>query len=170
MSFLAVLGHLPRADDALQQEWEWSERYAAQPEILRYANHVADRFDLRRDIQFNTHVISATFEETEGRWTIETSDGARTSARFCIMATGCLSSPNLPRFNGLEHFEGERYHTGTWPHEEVDLAGKRVAIIGTGSSAVQSIPIIAAQAKHLFVFQRKSCASRPLIASPVAHV
>jgi cation diffusion facilitator CzcD-associated flavoprotein CzcO len=141
-------------DDALQQEWEWSERYAAQPEILRYANHVADRFDLRRDIQFNTRVLSATFDETEGRWTIETSDGARTSARFCIMATGCLSSPNVPMFDGLERFKGEQYHTGTWPHEEVDFTGKRVAIIGTGSSAVQSIPIIAGQAKHLVVFQR----------------
>jgi cyclohexanone monooxygenase len=98
-------------DDALQQEWEWSERYAAQPEILCYANHVADRFDLRRDIQFNTRVMSAAFDETEGRWTIETSDGARISARFCIMATGCLSSPNLPMFDGLERFQGERYHT-----------------------------------------------------------
>jgi cation diffusion facilitator CzcD-associated flavoprotein CzcO len=141
-------------DDALQQEWDWSERYAAQPEILRYANHVADRFDLRRDIQFDTRVTSAEFDETQGRWTIETSDGALATARYCIMATGCLSSPNLPKFDGLDTFEGERYHTGYWPHEEVDFTGKRVAIIGTGSSAVQSIPIIAGQAKHLTVFQR----------------
>ena len=141
-------------DDALQQEWDWSERYAAQPEILRYANHVADRFDLRRDIEFNTRVTSAEFDETQGRWTIEISGGSRTSARYCIMATGCLSSPNLPKFEGLDTFEGERYHTGYWPHEEVDFTGKRVAIIGTGSSAVQSIPIIAGQAKHLTVFQR----------------
>jgi cation diffusion facilitator CzcD-associated flavoprotein CzcO len=141
-------------DDALQQEWGWSERYAAQPEILRYANHVADRFDLRRDIQFDTRVTAVEFDETQGRWTIETSDGARTSARFCIMATGCLSSPNLPKFAGLDTFEGERYHTGYWPHEEVDFTGKRVAVIGTGSSAVQSIPIIARQARHLTVFQR----------------
>jgi cyclohexanone monooxygenase len=140
--------------DELQQEWEWTERYAAQPEILRYANHVADRFNLRRDIQLNTRVKAATFDEEEECWVIETSDGARASARFCIMATGCLSSPNLPKFEGINRFEGERYHTGYWPHEAVDFTGKRVAIIGTGSSAVQSIPIIAKQAKHLFVFQR----------------
>jgi cyclohexanone monooxygenase len=140
--------------DALQQEWDWSERYAAQPELLAYANHVAERFDLRRDIQFDTRVSRASFDETAGRWVIETSDGVRTTAAFCIMATGCLSSPNLPTFKGLETFEGERYHTGYWPHEEVDFTGRRVAIIGTGSSAVQSIPIIAGQAKHLFVFQR----------------
>jgi cation diffusion facilitator CzcD-associated flavoprotein CzcO len=140
--------------DELQQEWEWSERYAAQPELLRYANHVADRFQLRRDIRFNTRVNSAVFDEAQGRWIIETSDGGRTSARFCIMATGCLSSPNLPNFKGIETFEGDRYHTGYWPHEPVDFTGKRVAIIGTGSSAVQSIPIIAAQARHLTVFQR----------------
>ncbi len=141
-------------DDALQQEWEWSERYAAQPEILRYANHVADRFDLRRDMQFNTRVIAAAFDESVNRWAIETSDGARTSARFCIMATGCLSSPNLPKFEGMERFKGDHYHTGHWPHEAVDFTGKRVAMIGTGSSAVQSIPIIAEQAEQLYIFQR----------------
>lgn len=140
--------------DELQQEWEWSERYAAQPELLRYANHVADRFDLRRDIQFNTRVACATFDEAQNRWVVETSDGARTTATFCIMATGCLSSPNLPKFKGIDTFKGERYHTGYWPHAEVDLTGKRVGIIGTGSSAVQSIPIIASQAEHLYVFQR----------------
>jgi cation diffusion facilitator CzcD-associated flavoprotein CzcO len=141
-------------DDALQQEWEWSERYAAQPEILRYANHVADRYDLRRDIQFNTRVTAARFDESSARWAIETSDGACTWAKFCIMATGCLSSPNLPKFQGLERFRGKHYHTGYWPHEGVDFTGQRVAIIGTGSSAVQSIPIIAEQAKQLYVFQR----------------
>jgi cation diffusion facilitator CzcD-associated flavoprotein CzcO len=140
--------------DALQQEWDWSERYAAQPELLAYANHVADRFDLRRDIRFNTRVRRASFDEAAGRWVVETGDGARTTAAFCIMATGCLSSPNLPTFKGLETFEGERYHTGCWPHAQVDFTGKRVAVIGTGSSAVQSIPIIAGQAKQLFVFQR----------------
>ena len=140
--------------DELQQDWNWSERYAAQPELLAYANHVADRFDLRRDIQFDARVNAAAFDEAAGRWVIETSDGAGTTATFCIMATGCLSSPNLPTFAGLETFAGERYHTGYWPHEEVDFTGKRVAVIGTGSSAVQSIPIIAAQAKQLFVFQR----------------
>ncbi len=140
--------------EALQQEWDWSERYAAQPELLAYANHVADRFDLRRDIQFNARVSRACFDETAGRWVIETGDGARITATYCIMATGCLSSPNLPSFKGLETYEGERYHTGYWPHEKVDFTGKRVAVIGTGSSAVQSIPIIAGQAEQLFVFQR----------------
>src|SRR5262245_35817568 len=130
-------------DEALQQEWEWSERYAAQPELLSYANHVADRFDLHRDIDLDTPVVAAHFDDREERWTIETAAGARISARDCIMATGCLSSPNQPQFAGLDGFEGERYHTGRWPHQAVDFSGKRVAVIGTGSSAVQSIPIIA---------------------------
>ena len=155
-------------DPALEQEWEWSERYAAQPELLRYARHVADRFDLKRDIQFNTRVTSARFDAAAGHWLIETSDGARTSAAFCIMATGCLSSPNLPSFNGLDGFAGERYHTGHWPHEDVDFSGKRVAIIGTGSSAVQSIPIIARQAKHLYVFQRTPNYAVPAHNRPLA--
>jgi cyclohexanone monooxygenase len=138
----------------LQQEWEWSERYAAQPELLRYANHVADRFDLRGDIQFDTRVTAATFDEAANRWIIETDDGTRLSASYCIMATGCLSVPNEPKFKGTETFAGPTYHTGKWPHEGVDFTGHRVGIIGTGSSAVQSIPIIASQAKHLYVFQR----------------
>jgi cation diffusion facilitator CzcD-associated flavoprotein CzcO len=140
--------------DDLQQDWEWSERYAGQPEILRYANHVADRFDLRRDIRFNTRVTAATFDEQAKRWTIETADGARVSAAHCVMATGCLSSTNMPKLAGIETFRGPTYHTGNWPHAEVDLTDKRVGIIGTGSSAIQSIPIIAEQARHLFVFQR----------------
>ena len=141
-------------DEALQQEWDWSERYAAQPELLRYANHVADRFDLRRDIAFDTRVVCAAFDEAQERWVIETNRGARQTATYCIMATGCLSAPNLPQFTGLESYRGASYHTGCWPHEEVSLAGKRVAVIGTGSSAVQSIPIIAAQANEVIVFQR----------------
>ena len=140
--------------DELQQEWEWSERYAPQPEILRYANHVADRFDLRRDIRFNTRVTAATFDEGAGRWIVETDDGARVSATFCIMGTGCLSTANTPAFKGLDSFKGDRYHTGRWPHEEVDFTGRRVGVIGTGSSAIQAIPVIARQAAHLFVFQR----------------
>jgi cyclohexanone monooxygenase len=152
----------------LQQEWEWSERYAAQPELLRYANHVADRFDLRRDIQFDTRVTAAAFDEASGHWTIETGDGARIRAAFVIMATGCLSSPNTPAFKGLEAFAGERYHTGDWPHEPVDFTGKRVAIIGTGSSAVQSIPIIASQATHLTVFQRTANYAVPAHNAPIA--
>jgi cyclohexanone monooxygenase len=140
--------------DELQQEWDWSERYATQPELLRYANHVADRFDLRRDIQLDSRVVRAVFDESACRWVVTTSDGGRLDGRFCIMATGCLSSPNLPKFRGLESFQGDRYHTGYWPHGTVDFTGKRVAVIGTGSSAVQSIPILARQADRLFVFQR----------------
>ncbi len=141
-------------DDDLQQSWEWSERYATQPEILRYANHVADRYDLRRDIAFDTRVVSAVFDERTDRWSIETADGTPVAARFCIMATGCLSSANTPRFDGMDEFRGETWHTGRWPHEGVDFTGQRVGVIGTGSSAIQSIPVIAEQAHELVVFQR----------------
>ncbi len=141
-------------DDALQQEWEWSERYAPQPEILKHANHVADRYDLRRDIQFNTSVKSARYDEAAAQWNLEAEDGAKIVARFCVMATGCLSRPNWPKIDGLESFAGPTYHTALWPHEDVDFAGQRVAVIGTGSSAIQSIPLIAARAAELFVFQR----------------
>ncbi len=140
--------------DELQQEWRWSERYAAQPEILRYVNHVADRFDLRRDIQFETRVTTAAFDEATNRWVIQTDDGARLSAQFCIMAVGCLSVAQVPDFAGLDSFTGARYHTGHWPHAGVDFTGQGVGIIGTGSSGIQSIPVIARQAAHLFVFQR----------------
>jgi len=138
----------------LQQDWEWTELYASQAEILRYLNHVADRFGLRRDLQLNQRVTSAVFDEAESRWTVETSRGDRVSAKFCIMATGCLSSTNIPSFEGLSSFAGEVFHTGRWPHEPIDFSGKRVGIIGTGSSAIQAIPIVAKQAEHLFVFQR----------------
>jgi cyclohexanone monooxygenase len=144
----------------LQQEWEWSERYATQPEILRYLEHVADRFDLRRDIELATRVLSAHFDEPTARWTVETERGS-VSARFCIMATGCLSAANLPGFPGIDRFEGATYHTGRWPHEGVDLSGRRVGVIGTGSSAIQSIPLIAEQAAHLVVFQRTPSYSIP---------
>lgn len=137
----------------LEQEWQWSERYPAQPEILRYIHHVADRFDLRRDIQLNTRVQAATFDDTQQQWHITTSD-ERFSARFCIMATGCLSVSRIPDIPGLDAFTGEHYHTGNWPHEGVDFTGKRVGVIGTGSSGIQSIPVIAEQASHLYVFQR----------------
>jgi cation diffusion facilitator CzcD-associated flavoprotein CzcO len=140
--------------DELQQEWDWSERYATQPEILRYADYVADRFDLRRDIQFDTRIVSAVFDEQGKRWTLETSVRTRVSARFCIMATGCLSSANTPQLAGLETFAGPTYHTGRWPHQDVNFTGQRVGIIGTGSSAIQAIPIIAEQAARLYVFQR----------------
>jgi cation diffusion facilitator CzcD-associated flavoprotein CzcO len=147
--------------DELQQEWEWSERYAPQPEIERYLNHVVDRFDLRRDIQLNTRVTSAVFDEGAGCWHVETEDGSRASARFCIMATGCLSSVNMPKIKGRDTFRGLMLHTGSWPHERVDFTGRRVGVVGTGSSGLQSIPIIAGEAAHLFVFQRTPTYSVP---------
>lgn len=140
--------------EELDQEWKWSEKYSPQPEILDYANHVADKFDLRRDIQFDTRVTTAAFDEGAKRWRIETDQGDRVSAQFCIMAVGCLSAANTPPFEGLDDFKGPIYHTGEWPHEGVDFTGQRVGVIGTGSSGIQSIPIIAEQADALTVFQR----------------
>jgi cyclohexanone monooxygenase len=153
--------------DELQQNWHWTERYAAQPEILRYIEHVADRFDLRRDIQLAARVTAAVFDEATSRWEIHTDRGDRVSARFCIMATGCLSAAQVPRFAGLETFQGTRYHTGNWPHEGVDFTGQRVGVIGTGSSAIQSIPLIARQAAHLYVFQRTPNFSIPARNTPL---
>ncbi len=153
--------------EELQQEWRWTERYSAQPEILRYANHVADRFDLRRDIQFGTRVTAAIFDEAAARWAIDTDRGDRVAARFCIMATGCLSDAQVPDFPGLASFEGPRYHTGRWPHEGVDFTGRRVGVIGTGSSAIQSIPLIARQAAHVYVFQRTPNYSMPAHNAPL---
>ena len=141
-------------DPKLEQEWNWTERYATQPEILKYVNHVADRYDLRRDIVLETRVTAATFDEARNRWSVETDKGDRVTARHCVMATGCLSVTNLPPIKGVETFKKPIYHTGAWPHEGVDFTGKRVAVIGTGSSAIQSIPLIAEQAKQLTVFQR----------------
>ena len=140
--------------EELQQEWKWTERFSPQPEILAYANHVADRFDLRRDIQFETTVTAAHYHEESRRWHVQTDRGDLFAARYCVMATGCLSSWNVPKFPGLDRFEGQLLQTGQWPHEEVDFSGKRVAIIGTGSSSIQAIPIIAQQAESLVVFQR----------------
>ncbi len=141
-------------DEGLQQEWSWTERYAAQPEILQYANHVADRFDLRRDITFETRVLGATWDAGSATWTVRTDGGEEVVARYLVMATGCLSSTNTPEIPGLDSFEGELHHTGNWPHDPVDFRGKRVGVIGTGSSAVQAIPVIAETAGHLTVFQR----------------
>ena len=138
----------------LLQEWNWSGKYPEQPEILTYLNHVADRFDLRRNIQFNTRVTSARFLEDTNQWEVETDQGDRVTGQFLITGIGCISAGNVARVEGLDTFKGEWYHTGSWPHEKVDFAGKRVAVIGTGSSGVQSIPVIAAQAGHLTVFQR----------------
>jgi len=141
-------------DKQLLQEWEWSERYPEQPEILRYLNHVADRFDLRRDIQFGTRVNGATFNERTNRWDVSTDKGDLVSGRYLITAVGSLSATNIPAFKGLESFKGEWYHTGHWPHEGVDFTAKRVGVVGTDATAVQAIPEIAQQAKHLTVFQR----------------
>jgi cation diffusion facilitator CzcD-associated flavoprotein CzcO len=148
-------------DDELQQEWEWTERYAPQAEILRYAEHVADRYDLRRDITFDTRVTSATFDEATTTWTVRTDGGHEVTARFVVMATGCLSAANIPDIPGRDDFAGPTYHTGLWPHEGVDFTGQRVGVIGTGSSALQSIPIIAEQAGHLTVFQRTATYAVP---------
>jgi cation diffusion facilitator CzcD-associated flavoprotein CzcO len=138
----------------LEQEWEWTEKYPRQPEILRYLNHVADRFDLRCDIQLNTRVISAAYDDASHLWLIKTDQGDQVSATYCITAVGCLSTPNTPRFPGLNSFAGPVYHTGQWPHEGVNLTGKRVGVIGTGSTGIQAIPQIAKQAAHVTVFQR----------------
>jgi len=140
--------------DELQQEWNWTEKYATQAEILAYLNWVADKLDLRSDITFNTRVVSAVLDETTLRWTVTTDAGEVLTARFCLMATGPLSAAMTPNFSGLDTFGGEIYHTAHWPYDDVDFTGKRVAVIGTGSSGIQTIPIIAEQAAHLYVFQR----------------
>ena len=151
----------------LQQEWKWSERFAAQPEILRYANHVADRLDLRRNIRFETRVTDTVYDEAGSLWQIRTDKGNHVTARHCIMAVGCLSTARTPDFKGLESFKGKTYHTGEWPHEGVDFTGLRVGVIGTGSSAIQAIPVIAEQAKHLTVFQRTPNFSIPSRNTPM---
>jgi cyclohexanone monooxygenase len=138
----------------LQQEWTWSEVFAGQPEILRYANFVADKLDLKRDMWFETRVTEAVFDPATHRWAVRTDRGDAVSARYCAMATGCLSAARMPDFPGQELFTGKTYHTGHWPHEGVDFTGLRVGVIGTGSSAIQSIPVIAQQAAHVTVFQR----------------
>ena len=168
---VASLEYSYQFSEELQQQWHWSEKYAAQAEILEYANHVADRFDLHRDIQFNTHVnamhfiaanVSANNRGNDGdSWRITTDNGEVFQAQFCIMATGCLSSINIPDFPGLDEFEGPLLHTGKWSHQDVDFVGKRVGMIGTGSSAIQIAPLIAAQAHSLTIFQRTASYSIP---------
>ncbi len=140
--------------EELEQEWDWPEVFSAQPDILRYANHIADKFKLREHITFNTRVISVTWDEATRGWEITTDDNETHRAPFCVMATGCLSVPNKPGIPGADTFAGLELHTGLWPHEDVDLTGKRVGIIGTGSSGVQAIPELARQAETLHVFQR----------------
>lgn len=162
-------------DEELQQEWEWTERFSAQPEILSYLNHVADRFNLRPDIQFNTKVTSADYDDRAKLWRIGTDGGETFTARYFIAATGCLSEPSFPKYPGQENFKGEIYYTGSYPHEGVNYAGKRVAVIGTGSSGIQAIPIIAEQSGHLTVFQRTPnfsvpAGNRPLLPDEVAKI
>jgi cation diffusion facilitator CzcD-associated flavoprotein CzcO/acetyl esterase/lipase len=154
-------------DPALEQQWAWSERYATQPEILRYLQHVAERYDLRRDIRFSARVKQAAWDEASSRWRIETADGDTLSARHYIMATGCLSMPKVPEIAGAARFQGPSYFTSSWPHAGVDFTGKKVAVIGTGSSAIQSIPLIARQAAALTVFQRTPAYSIPAHNGPV---
>ena len=155
-------------DETLQKEWRWSEKYAAQPEILAYANHVADRFDLRPLIAFETKVLSAHFDEAADRWRIVTDRGDELSARWVVMATGCLSTPRKPPIPGVDSFAGPTYHTGAWPHEGVDFTGMRVGVIGTGSSGIQSIPQIAKQAAQVTVFQRTANFSVPANNTPLS--
>ncbi|MDX2158663.1 MAG: NAD(P)/FAD-dependent oxidoreductase [Hyphomicrobiaceae bacterium] len=154
----------------LDQEWKWPERYGNQGEILKYVQHVADRFDLRKDVQFNTTITAATFDERSSRWTVTTDKGETITAPYCIMATGNLSTPRKPDIKGIDSFQGKWYHTGLWPHEGVDFTGLRVGVIGTGSSGVQSIPHIAKQARQLFVFQRTANFSLPAQNGPMDPV
>jgi cation diffusion facilitator CzcD-associated flavoprotein CzcO len=148
-------------DEQLQQDWNWSEKYATQPEILHYLNHVADRFNLRPDITFGTRVTDVILDEDTLRWEIRTDTGEVVSARFIVLAVGPLSNANIPAIEGMESFDGEVYHTAHWPHQGVDFTGQRVGVIGTGSSGVQAIPCIAQQADQLYVFQRSPNYSVP---------
>ena len=149
------------------QDWEWSERYPSQPELLRYLDHVADRFDLRRDIELDTRVAQARYDAEQGAWQLTTHDGTRCSATFCIMACGCLSSPHRPAIEGLDDYEGDCYHSARWPHGGVELAGRRVGVIGTGSSGIQLIPRVAEQADRVYAFQRTPNFSMPARTQPL---
>ena len=153
----------------LEQEWTWSEKYPTQPEILRYINHVAERFDLRRDVTFKTRVTSAAYNEATQRWLVITDSGDIVDGQYLIMATGCLSASKRPEVPGLDRYQGRTYHTGHWPHEGVDFSGQRVGVIGTGSSAIQSIPLIAEQAADLTVFQRTPNFSMPAGNRPLSE-
>ena len=153
--------------EELVRDWEWSERYPGQPEVMRYLNHVADRFDLRRDIRFNTRVNAAHWDDAANVWCVTTEAGEETRARFLIAAVGCLSSANIPDIAGLDTFAGRWYHTGQWPHEGVDLRGKRVGLVGTGSTGIQAVPVVAETAAHLTVFQRTPTYSVPARNAPL---
>lgn len=151
----------------LLEEWQWTERYPGDAEIRRYLNHVADRFDLRRDIRFGTRVSSARYDAATNRWRVTTERGEQFSAQFLVTAVGCLSTANVPKIPGLEHFAGRWFHTGQWPHEGVDFTGKRVGQIGTGSTGIQAAPVIAETAAHLTVFQRTANYSVPARNAPL---
>ena len=146
----------------LLDEWDWTEHFAPQPETERYLNYVADKFDLRRDIQFSARVTSAVFDEGCNCWEIELQDGSRYRSRFLITAVGPLSAPTMPKFEGIDDFQGESYHTGLWPKTPVDYDGKRVAVIGTGATGVQTIQELAKTVGHLTVFQRRPNWCKPL--------
>ena len=155
-------------DDALLREWEWSERYPGHEEIRRYLNHVADRYRLRPDIRLNTRVRSARYDDSANTWTVDTDTGERYTTHFLITAVGCLSSANIPDIPGLKDFAGRWHHTGEWPHDDVDLSGKRVGMIGTGSTGIQCAPVIAETAAHLTVFQRTANYSMPAHNGPLS--
>ncbi|MFP6780112.1 MAG: NAD(P)/FAD-dependent oxidoreductase [Gammaproteobacteria bacterium] len=146
----------------LLQQWDWSEQFAAQPETLRYCNYMADKFDLRKDIQFDARISSATFDEQCDQWELELEDGSTARSRYLITALGPLSAPLMPSIEGIDSFKGESYHTGLWPHDPVELSGKKVAVIGTGASGVQLIQTIAKDVEHLTVFQRRPNWCSPL--------
>ena len=148
--------------DEIQQEWSWSEQFAAQPEILAYANFVADRLDLRKDFRFDTRVTSAKWDEAGKLWRCTTDDGAVLEAPFCIMSTGPLSIPKDPDIEGISRFKGKIYRAQKWPHEEVDFAGKRVGLIGTGSTGIQIVQEVGRKAGELFVFQRTPSWTLPM--------
>jgi len=154
--------------EELLEEWDWTEHFSPQPETLRYLNRVADKFDLRKDIRFNTRIASAIYDEAENCWEVETEDGARAQARFLITGIGPLSAYTMPNIEGVDRFEGESCHTARWPHEPVDFTGKRIAVIGTGATGVQVIQEVAKTAAHLTVFQRSPNFCSPLRNSPIA--
>ncbi len=151
-------------DEDLQKSWQWSERFAAQPEILAYLNHVADRFELRRHYRFGVDVVGAAFDQ--GRWHVDTATGQTYAAQFLLCATGCLSAVDRPNIAGVDSFSGEVYFTAAWPREDPDLRDKLVGLIGTGSSGIQVAPIVAAQARHLVVFQRSANYTIPMLNRP----
>ncbi|MBV1914427.1 MAG: NAD(P)/FAD-dependent oxidoreductase [Pseudomonadales bacterium] len=153
--------------DEIQRGWNWTERFSAQPEILRYAQWVSEKLDLLKDIQFDTRVIQANFNDKNNSWSLNADTGETFTGKYCVMATGCLSMPRTPDFKGLDDFKGNVYFTAQWPHEEVDFSGQTVAVIGTGSSGIQSIPIFASQADHVTVFQRTPNFSLPAHNKPL---